>query len=394
MRKKASPTTTSTRPAIRRRRLRDRLAQDQVLKTEQQGADREDIAAGVEQGAEQTVDHGRRLPGFISPLPSARMPKRTIPKSMTKIIGVNDASAIIPKPSMSGSRPRIEVASPTPSAVTSGTVTVEVVTPPESKAMPTMASGAMKVIADDDDVAADDQVLNRPAAEDAENADDDRRPDRQRDGQSKLEGVGRLGRGVGRDIAGVGRDRSRLAGDGDEGRFGDGGRKAEQETEDQQPDQAALAGEGIRHGLADGEETHLQPLHEEHQSEHDEERPDQDLRDIGKGLAQHQGLEADDHDDDRQQIPHRIPEPASQHPHQRRREFESSMHAWRATPSAGDRRRSIRTPAREGIRIRIDLSPKCPRRSRFPSFFFRTEATGFCAEERGSGDPEGPPDHI
>jgi len=70
-----------------------------------------------------------------------------MPKSMTKIIGVNDARAIMPKPSTSGLRPRIEVARPTPRAVTSGTVTVDVVTPPESKAMPTIEAGAKKVTA-------------------------------------------------------------------------------------------------------------------------------------------------------------------------------------------------------------------------------------------------------
>ena len=41
---------------------------------------------------------------------------------MTKIIGVRDAKAINPKPSSIGLRPLIDEASPTPSAVTSGTV--------------------------------------------------------------------------------------------------------------------------------------------------------------------------------------------------------------------------------------------------------------------------------
>ena len=47
-------------------------------------------------------------------------------------MGVRLANAISPKPSTIGLRPRIEVASPTPNAVTSGTVIVLVVTPPES----------------------------------------------------------------------------------------------------------------------------------------------------------------------------------------------------------------------------------------------------------------------
>ncbi len=51
---------------------------------------------------------------------------------MTRIIGVSDAKAISPKPSSRGLRPWIDDARPMPSAVTSGTVMVEVVTPPES----------------------------------------------------------------------------------------------------------------------------------------------------------------------------------------------------------------------------------------------------------------------
>src|SRR5210317_1666972 len=66
---------------------------------------------------------------------------------MTKIIGVNEANAIRPKPSVIGLRSRSDEAIPTPSAVTSGTVTVEVVTPPESYAMPTISGGATTVIA-------------------------------------------------------------------------------------------------------------------------------------------------------------------------------------------------------------------------------------------------------
>ena len=65
---------------------------------------------------------------------------------MTKIMGVRDASAMRPKPSVTGSLPRIVRASPTPRAVTSGTVTVEVVTPPESYASPTISCGAKRVM--------------------------------------------------------------------------------------------------------------------------------------------------------------------------------------------------------------------------------------------------------
>ena len=47
----------------------------------------------------------------------------------TVIIGNTLAKAISPKPSMSGLRPGMLAASPNPRAATTGTVTVEVVTP-------------------------------------------------------------------------------------------------------------------------------------------------------------------------------------------------------------------------------------------------------------------------
>ena len=61
---------------------------------------------------------------------------------MTNIIGSSEANAINPKPSIIGLRPLMAEAKPTPNAVTNGTVMVDVVTPPESYAMPMIFSGA------------------------------------------------------------------------------------------------------------------------------------------------------------------------------------------------------------------------------------------------------------
>ena len=55
-----------------------------------------------------------------------------MPNSMTKIMGASAAKAMRPNPSTMGLRPLMVLARPTPSAVTKGTVTVEVVTPPVS----------------------------------------------------------------------------------------------------------------------------------------------------------------------------------------------------------------------------------------------------------------------
>ena len=51
----------------------------------------------------------------------------------------------MPKPSITGLRPGISVASPNPNAAIIGTVMVEVVTPPESNANGIMDRGERKV---------------------------------------------------------------------------------------------------------------------------------------------------------------------------------------------------------------------------------------------------------
>jgi len=63
--------------------------------------------------------------------------------SRTVTIGKRLANAMSPKPSTSGLRPGIVDARPRPRAATSGTVTVEVVTPPVSNASARMEAGAL-----------------------------------------------------------------------------------------------------------------------------------------------------------------------------------------------------------------------------------------------------------
>ena len=58
------------------------------------------------------------------------------------MIGNRAVKAIRPKPSSSGLRPGTASARPSPSAATKGTVTVDVVTPPESYASGTISLGA------------------------------------------------------------------------------------------------------------------------------------------------------------------------------------------------------------------------------------------------------------
>ena len=61
------------------------------------------------------------------------------------MMGNRLAKAIRPKPSISGFLPGTVSDSPRPSAATSGTVTVEVVTPPESYASGMISFGARVV---------------------------------------------------------------------------------------------------------------------------------------------------------------------------------------------------------------------------------------------------------
>ena len=88
------------------------------LKENEDGDDRGNVQEGCQDSRDdgvQELDH-----------------QTTIPYPMTQIIGVRLAKAISPNPSTIGLRPRMEVANPTPKAVTRGTVMVLVVTPPES----------------------------------------------------------------------------------------------------------------------------------------------------------------------------------------------------------------------------------------------------------------------
>ena len=98
-------------------RMRQGTADHQELEDHYHHHDGQQVAQRVEKSLQQVVPPRHWI---------------TMPYIMTKIMGVSEANAIRPKPSTMGLRPEIEDASPTPRAATSGTVMVEVVTPPES----------------------------------------------------------------------------------------------------------------------------------------------------------------------------------------------------------------------------------------------------------------------
>jgi hypothetical protein len=97
--------------------IRYRFPDDQKLKAENNGRYRQHIQHGLQEKVLYFGDQFHQI---------------NIPYTSTKIIGNSEANAIKPKPSIIGLRPLMDDASPMPSAVTSGTVMVDDVTPPES----------------------------------------------------------------------------------------------------------------------------------------------------------------------------------------------------------------------------------------------------------------------
>lgn len=75
-------------------------------------------------------------------------------------------------------------------------------------------------------------------------------------------------------------------GDGDQSRFGDGGAKAQGKGKQHQPEQAALAGQGLPHALTDGKEPLFQTEDKAGQPQHHQYQPESQLGSVGQGLMQ------------------------------------------------------------------------------------------------------------
>ena len=98
-------------------RIGDRTLEDKKLEYSEHHRDGKDITQRTQQNRKHLIRVWHQT---------------TIPYINTKLIGSKDAKAISPNPSSRGLLPFSDEARPTPRAVTSGTVMVEVVTPPES----------------------------------------------------------------------------------------------------------------------------------------------------------------------------------------------------------------------------------------------------------------------
>ena len=178
-----------------------------------------------------------------------------------------------------------------------------------------------------------------PPLEDADDAEHERDADGTGDREAKRERVaGTVRLRVGDDAARA-RDLGGLGGDDDERGLGHGGAEPEGEREGEQRAEAALAGEGGGHRLAEREEAHLQALNEQGQTQEDEHETDDGPAQVGEGLAEHHGLEEDDDEDDGGEIPRRIGQQAEEAPKASRHGTQVQAKAdgppgWPGAPSA------------------------------------------------------------
>src|SRR5690606_4161333 len=102
------------------RRVRKLLLQHDAIEEKHEERHRQHVDRRAEHGVGEFGEQGRQIHASAAPNASTRM------------MGTSMTIAIIPKPSVKGLRPEREDARPMPSAVTSGTVLTDVVTPPES----------------------------------------------------------------------------------------------------------------------------------------------------------------------------------------------------------------------------------------------------------------------
>ena len=151
--------------------------------------------------------------------------------------------------------------------------------------------------------------MDRPALEDAQDAEHNRRADRDRHHHAQLKGIRRAHRIVVGNGPGFRGDLGRLRSNGDQGRFRDRGAKTQAKGKGQQRSRAPLAGKSLCNGLAEGKETAFESLDEERQAGDHADQANGDAPEIWKGLLQHHELEERDDDDDGCQIAQRIDDP-------------------------------------------------------------------------------------
>ena len=103
----------------------------------------------------------------------------------TNKIGVSEANAIRPKPSVIALRPLSELARPTPSAVTSGTVTVGRRDPTGVIGDADNFSGSDSCCKHNQDITADYHHRERPVRENTKHTNEQRNADRESDDEAQ-----------------------------------------------------------------------------------------------------------------------------------------------------------------------------------------------------------------
>jgi hypothetical protein len=111
--------------------------------------------------------------------------------------------------------------------------------------------------------------MDRPAAEDPHDPDDQGDADSQSNRQAQLKGVGKAGIFDFRYEPCLAGDLSGLGGDRNQRRLGGGRAESQAEGKGEQRREATFAGEGFGHALAQRKQPDLEALHEERQANDD-----------------------------------------------------------------------------------------------------------------------------
>ncbi len=154
---------------------------------------------------------------------------------------------------------------------------------------------------DDHEVAGDDEPVDPPPEDRAQDAERDDRPHRPGDEQAQGQGV---------DPAGA--DQLGLVGDGDEGGLGHHRGRAESEAEGEQRHQGPSLGELGCQAPPEGEDAEVQTLEEDRDAQRDDEHPHDERAQVRRDLADDQHLEGEDHGEDRRQAGQGVPQPDQQ----------------------------------------------------------------------------------
>ena len=144
--------------------------------------------------------------------------------------------------------------------------------------------------------------MDRPALDNANNADHDSCTDRQRNSQAQPDSISFAGiLGIGNHI-GVGSDFRGLFRDRDQGRLGNRGAESQRKGKHDQPEYRALAHERMGHTFAHRKQAQFQTPDKQGQTGQHQQQPGQQAEQVRQGLLQDRELKEPDHPDYGRQV--------------------------------------------------------------------------------------------